>query len=143
MLSGGKNPNELSDDSTIEKEIDENSKKYLTMSSITKFCRTFIILKNKFKSQNNISEKFIVDFSFELLFEEHLSFNNKEIIEFLIEELIVSNKGVRDLGEEKYYKSESLKKFMVQMYACSLINQYLCIIGPPGIGKTIKVRAFS
>ena len=29
------------------------------------------------------------------------------------------------------------------MYAYSLVNQYLCIIGPPGIGKTICARAFS
>jgi len=77
ILSKGKNPNEQSaDDSTStsansvnEKEVDENSKKYLTMSSITKFCRTLVILLNKFKSQNNITEKSIIDFSFELLFE--------------------------------------------------------------------------
>ena len=150
ILSKGKNPNEYADDSTSassfsEKEVDENSKKYLTMSSINKFCRTIIILINKFKSQNNISLESIIDFSFELLFEEHLSSDNNEIQQFLIEELIESSKQVRDLGEEQYYfeKSESLKRFMVQMYACSLVNQYLCIIGPPGIGKTIGARAFS
>lgn len=32
---------------------------------------------------------------------------------------------------------------MVQLYACSLINQYLYIIGPPGIGKTIGERSFA
>jgi len=151
ILSKGKNPNDSLDDSTSicsirEKEVDENSKKYLTMSSINKFCRTLIILINKFKQQENISLESIIDFSFELLFEEHLSSNNNTIQQYLIEELIESNnKLIRNLEEEQYYfeKSESLKRFMVQMYACSLVNQYLCIIGPPGIGKTIGARAFS
>ena len=150
ILSSGRNPNESYDDSTSassvnDKEVDENSKKYLTMSSINKFCRTLVILINKFKSQAQISIESIIDFSFELLFEEHLSNKNEAIQKYLIYELIESSKQVRDLGDEQYYfeKSESLKKFMVQMYACSLVNQYLCIIGPPGIGKTIGARAFS
>ena len=128
-----------------EKSFDENSKKYLTMSSINKFCRTLMILINKFKTETNITQKSIVEFSFELLFEEHLSSENKEIQDFLLDELIKANLQVGDLNKEQYYfdKSESLKKFMVQMYACSLVNQYLCIIGPPGIGKTIGARAFS
>jgi MoxR-like ATPase len=62
ILSKGKNPNERTNDdsttssSTIDKEVDENSKKYLTMSSITKFCRTVVILLNKFKSQEKITK---------------------------------------------------------------------------------------
>ena len=151
ILSQGRNPNESIDDTTsassiADKDIDENSKKYLTMSSINKFCRSLIILINKFKVQTHITLESIIDFTFELLFEEHLSPNKNELIQkYLIEELIESNKHVGNLGEEQYYfdKSESLKRFMVQMYACSLVNQYLCIIGPPGIGKTIGARAFS
>ena len=149
-LSRRKNPNESFNDSTssnsfCDKEVDENSKKYLTMSSINKFCRTLIILKNKFKAYRYITLESIIDFSYELLFEEHLSDNNKEIQQELIKELIVSSNYVGDLGEEQYYfeKSESLKRLMVQIYACSLVNQYLCIIGPPGIGKSIGARSFS
>ena len=84
------------------------------MSSINKFCRTLVILINKFKSQKNITLESIIDFAFELLFEEHLSNKNEKIQKFLIDELIESSKKVRDLGEEQYYfeKSESLKRFM-------------------------------
>ena len=91
ILSKGKNPNDQSsDDSTStssigEKDVDENSKKYLTMASINKFCRTIIILINKFKSQENITQKSIIEFSFELLFEEYLSSSNQEIQKFLLE----------------------------------------------------------
>ena len=74
ILSKEKNPNESADESTsissvVDKEVDENSKKYLTMSSINKFCRTCIIFLNKFKKNKKISLESIIDFSFELLFE--------------------------------------------------------------------------
>ena len=70
------------------------------------------------------------------------------IQESLLKELTVSsndNIKEKNLEEEEYYfkDSESLKNFMVQIYACSLINQHLCIVGPPGIGKTIGARKFS
>ena len=55
------------------------------MASINKFCRTLIILINKFTSQENITEKSIIEFSFELLFEEYLSSSNQEIQKFLLE----------------------------------------------------------
>ena len=83
-----------------EKSFDENSKKYLTMSTINKFCRTLMILINKFKSETNVTQKSIVEFSFELLFEEHLSSENKEIQDFLLDELINANLQVGDLNKE-------------------------------------------
>ena len=54
-LSKERNPNETLDDSTSvsslgEREVDEISKKYLTMTSINKFCRTIIILINPLTS---------------------------------------------------------------------------------------------
>ena len=48
-------------------------------------------------------------------------------------------------NEEKYFfeESENLIEFIIYLYASSLINQHLCIIGPPGIGKTLCARTFS
>lgn len=50
-----------------------------------------------------------------------------------------------DFGKEQYFfrNSKSLKNFMIQIYSCSLVNQYLCIVGPPGIGKTVGAMKFS
>ena len=128
-------------------EIDENSKKYLTFTSLAKFCRTIIIFFNKFKNKK-INKKNIVNFSFELLFEDELSENNKDIQNILLDELIKANTKInwkKFENEERYFfeNSESLKKLMIYLYASSLVNQYLCIIGPPGIGKTLGTRAFS
>ena len=155
ILSEFSNPSEQNNISIIDNsintleqnnnEIDENSKKYLSMSSINKFIRSVIILTNKFSIYPNIKFNSIVNFSFELLFEEKLSDDNKDIYSILIKELLEKNKKKRNLGDEEYFfdESQTLKNFMVQLYACSLINQYLCIIGPPGIGKTIGARAFA
>ena len=142
---------------TSYNELNENPKHYLTMSSINKFCRAFIFFKNKFRGQKIINLSTIIDFTFDLLFENQLlnlkdiNNNYKIIQDELLQELIKSddykniNNKDEDLGEEEYYfkDSESLENFMIQIYACSLVNQHLCIVGPPGIGKTIGARKFS
>ena len=155
MLSKFPNPNDLNNSSTVDNslnsleqnniEIDENSKKYLSMCSINKFIRSVVILTNKFSSYPKIQFNSIVNFVFELLFEEKLSEDNTDIYRILITELLDKKDNKENLGDEEYYfdESKTLKNFMVQLYACSLINQYLCIIGPPGIGKTIGARAFA
>ena len=114
---------------------------------MAKLCRTIIIYINKF-SNLNINKSNIVNFSFELLFENELSEENKQIQEILLNELIYGNQNIKYenlKNEEKYFfeNSKSLKKLMILIYASSLVNQHLCIIGPPGIGKTLCSRTFS
>ena len=72
---------------------DENSKKFLNFSTLAKLCRTIIIYLNKF-DKFNIEKSYIVNFSFELLFENSLSDNNEEIQDLLLNELINANKNV-------------------------------------------------
>ena len=94
------------------------------MSSVNKLIRSVIILKNKFNQDENITFKLIVNFIFELLFEEELSDSNKIILDKFISELLENNENKKDLRNEEYFfdKFQTLKKFMVQLYACSLIN---------------------
>ena len=54
------------------------------MSSINKFIRSVVILTNKFSIYPNIEFNLIVNFVFELLFEEKLSDDNKDIYDILI-----------------------------------------------------------
>ena len=136
-------------DNKEEKDYDDYSKKYLSFSNLSKFCRAIIIFYNKFSNKKHISENNIIDFCFELLFENEISTHkNIEINNLLKNELLEANNNLDDTifkNEEKYFfkNSEKLVQLMIHLYASSMINQHLCIIGPPGIGKTLSSRAFS
>ena len=106
------------------------------MSSINKLLRSIVIFKNKFNNYKDVTFELIVDFAFKLLFEEELIDINNIILDILINELLNKNEDKRDFEEEYYFdKSNTLKIFMAQIYAYSLINQYLCVAGPLGIGN--------
>ena len=131
-----------------ENDYEDYSKKYLSFSNLAKFCRAICIFFNKFSLKKDISKEEIVNFCFELIFEDEISENCNKINTILINELLEANRQIEKekyKNEEKYFfqKSNKLKQLMLTLYASSLINQHLCIIGPPGIGKTLGSRAFS
>jgi len=74
---------------------------------------------------------------------------SENIKEALLKELIEENerkmKGINKDKYEKYFfeKSESLKKFVLFIYISSLINLYLCVVSPPGSGKTTAARSIA
>ena len=132
---------------------EEKSKKdythQLTMAAISRFCFSIMKLKKEFQGKYvkyNISETDIVDTVFELLFREKSEniIISENIFNALLEQLIEENKK-KSPEEEKYFfeESSSLKVFTVTVYLSSLINLYLCVVSPPGSGKTTSARAIA
>ena len=74
---------------------------------------------------------------------------SENIRDALLKELIEENEKKMNRNDlvknEKYFfeKSESLKKFVLFVYISSLINLYLCVVSPPGAGKTTAARAIA
>ena len=108
ILSKQINPNDINNISNSgEQNIDENSKKYLSMSLVNKLMRSVIILKNKFNNNKKIRFNLIVIFVFELLFEEELTDSKKVILDILINVLLENNENKKDLGDEEYFFDKS------------------------------------
>ena len=140
---------QLNDRNTEEKK--KGIKNYKTISALQKFCRGIYrldkIIKDKKRYKNidlEIPFEEIVEFIFTLLFmeEESKIIISDKIMDILGNELKEQNKIEH---QEKYFfeNSKTLIRFMVIVYASSCFNNHLCVIGPPGAGKTIAARAFA
>ena len=135
----------LSDDEKSKKDYTQK----LTMTAISRFCYSIMKLKKEFQGKYvkyNITETDIVDTVFELLFREKTEniVISENIFNALLEQLTEENKK-KSPEEEKYFfeESSSLKIFTVTVYLSSLINLYLCVVSPPGSGKTTSARAIA
>ena len=119
--------------------------RFRTMSTLFLLCRAIKILKDSFskdESFHNVKNEDIIDTCFSLITinkQEDIKIS-KEIYRNILD-ILSSNKNNQD---ENYFfeDSESLCKFMVLIYLCSMINLHLCVIGPPGAGKTTAARAY-
>ena len=99
------------------------------------------------KENRNIEVGSIINFTYDLIFSNELHIENlnidAKIMEFFDDKL--DEKDGHDENDDNYHfkESESLRKFIVFLLASSYINLHLCVIGPPGGGKTTSARAFS
>ena len=105
----------------------------------------------KWDQSFNIKDDDIINTIFEMLFRDG---NEKieiseSIKDALLNELIEENKKkMEEPDKDKYEKyffedCERLKKFVLIVYISSLINLYLCVVSPPGSGKTTSARAIA
>ena len=126
-----------------------------TISAISRFCyginKLIKYFKNEKYSKDNIKEDDIINTVFEMIFREDSEkieigeSIKKSLLKELIEENERKMKGEKKDKCEQYFfeKSESLEKFVLEVYISSLINLYLCVVSPPGSGKTTAARAIA
>ena len=128
---------------------DQNNKennslnKSLSLSDISRLCYSIKTFFEKIGDKfGAIPKTSLIDFLFELHFSNNdIKINNNEIKKVLLNSI--------DQKYEEYQKKEnnkkinfiykdkgSLENFLCIIYASYLINLHLCIIGPPGVGKT-------
>ena len=131
----------------IKNAIKNIKKEDFNIFNLSKFIRAVDIFINILNSSKDIKEEAIINFTFNLIFSKEKEIDkiifDKEIMNFFLNKLL--NVEIPKNHEQKYFfkESNSLKKFMVFMLAASYINLHMCVIGPPGGGKTTSAKAFS
>ena len=119
-----------------------------TIYNITKLVNASNTLYQIIKKEHrNIEVGIVINFVYDLIFcpESHIEKMNfhPKILEFF-DEKIDENDGHDDNDDKYHFKdSEVLRKFMTFLLASSYINLHLCVIGPPGGGKTTSARSFA
>ena len=84
----------------------------------------------------------LVNYAFQLVISPDIKDDPK------IEDFIYKNyldQGIIESNDNKYYFKDSpkLRAFMAKLFAASMINLHICVIGKTGIGKTSCAREFS
>ncbi|KAK8895427.1 hypothetical protein M9Y10_023891 [Tritrichomonas musculus] len=141
---------EISKDFTISDEIIDlvyqrlDIKKLPTFQNLSQFCKAVAKYSSFFDSEETITMKDIVDFSYKML-QKTTDFAEDEIpismINFLLDNL--KNKDNEINGQFIYKESKVLRTFIAKLYAASIINLPVCVYGPTGVGKTSAAEQFS
>ena len=127
----------------------ENAFRYLSISDISRICNSIKKLINYNLEFDAIPKNNIIDFIYELLFsEKDIKIKDDKIKEVFLRLINLKFSQYQEKENQKkinffYSGNESLQNFLSIVYASYIINLHLCIIGPPGVGKTTSAMFMS
>ena len=114
----------------------------LSIYKLSLFCRAVYIFIQELDPNKEIKVDQLINYAYQLT----ISLNIED--DPLIEDLIYNkylNYETEDSNDNKYFFKDSpkLKSFMSKLFAASMVNLHICLIGKTGIGKTSCAREFS
>ena len=123
----------------------------LTIYKLSLFCRAAYIFNYTFNNKENNKELSpkneieidkIINYSYQLTISSNIE-DDLIIDEYIYKKYL--NFKLEEENDNKFFFQESpkLRVFMAKLFAASLINLHICVVGKTGIGKTSCAREFS
>ena len=114
----------------------------LSIYKLSLFCRAINIFKQEFSSTNDIKIEQLINYAYQLTISP--TFEDDIIIEDFIYKKYLNYDLEKSIDDKYFFKdSQKLRSFMAKLFAASMINLHICLIGKTGIGKTSCAREFS
>ena len=114
----------------------------ISIYKLSLFCRAVFIFIQEIIPNKDIKIEQIINYAYQLAISP--SFEDDNIIEEFIYNKYLIYESEKSTDNKYFFKdSQKLRSFMAKLYAASMINMHICIIGKTGIGKTSCAREFS
>ena len=124
------------------KKSHEQFSELFSIKQISRFCYSLKLFL-KIKKLKGIDQNQIIDFIFELLFEENININDK-IKDIILQKFLKKkNEFYENQNQFIFEGNQTLENYIFIVYSSFLIHLNLCIIGSSGVGKTSSTQFIS